>query len=447
MVSLERIAQNTLGEADLRGMGMQRTMPAYKVAVSERGATPVAEYSCEVATRPEELARLRAQWAHLAARAATDTQLFQSPFWSDAWVAAFHDIDARNCSPLVVVVRDAGGAPVLVWPLMRVRYSLNVTVITWLSDPYGQYGDVITSLRGAALRQALETALEAIAREGADLVRLKFVREDAVIAPFLKACFRQTGESYGAPWLDLTPYAKPDDLEGRYTRTQRRRRRKIQKRLEKHLGADISFRRLTDLDEIRAAIPVLLENKREWLRGRGLVSRALFHDRAEDFLLRLAEGMGAERKGPEFVLTVTEAGGRQLSWEVGFRWKRRHYAYITAHLPELTDFSIGRLHMHLAQRLAVADGMRVFDLLVPAAPHKKSWSSDVTPVHNHFLPLTLRGRLLGQAYLCHLRPMLRDIYHRLPAGVRSFLHLSDLHEHDEGVTSRQNACDLQRTHE
>jgi CelD/BcsL family acetyltransferase involved in cellulose biosynthesis len=315
---------------------------------------------------------------------------------------------------------------------MRVRYSLNVTVITWLSDPYGQYGDVITSLRGPALDDALATALAAISREGADLVRLKFVREDALIAPFLRRHFRQTGEAYGAPWLDLAPYATPDDLEKRYTRTQRRRRRKIYKKLEKHLGAGLCFRRVTDLGEMRAAIPVLLENKREWLRQRGLVSRAIFHDRAEEFLLSLVTEMGARDEGAECILTVLEAGGRQLSWELGFRWKGRHYAYLTAHRPELTDFSIGRLHMHLAQRLAVADGMRVFDLLVPAAPHKKSWSSDIAPVRNHFLPLTVRGRLLGQAYLCHLRPMIRDIYHRLPAGVRSFLHLSDIHEHDEG---------------
>ena len=149
--------------------------------------------------------------------------------------------------------------------------------------------------------------------------------------------------------------------------------------------------------------------------------------------------MAADPEGPEFVLTAIEGAGRQLSWELGFRWKGRHYAYITAQAPDVRHLSIGRLHMYFSQAQAVADGMQVFDLLVPAAPHKKSWSSDVAPVRNHFLPLTLRGRLLGQAYLCHLRPMLREIYHRLPAGVRSFLHLSDIHEYDT-----EDAHDLSR---
>ncbi len=433
MTGVERILRETLGEADLRDMGMHRTIPLPRSLAPGEGTTPVSTpFSCEIATRPQELAELRPEWEGLAASAGTDIQLFQAPAWNDAWVGTFGEAPAGRCTPLVTVVRDARGRAVLVWPLMRVRYPLGLTVITWLSDPYGQYGDVITSLRGAALDNALDLALNSVMRQGADLVRLKFVREDAAIAPFLRQRFHQTGESYGAPWLDLSPYATPDDLERRYTRTQRRRRRKIRARLERHLGAEISFRRVTDLAEIRVAIPELLESKRDWLRRRGLVSRAIFHERAEDFLQHLAETMTGEEDTPEFVLTVTEADGRQLSWELGFRWKSRHYAYITAHRPELTDFSIGRLHMHLAQRLAVAEGMKVFDLLVPAAPHKKSWSSHVTRVHNHFLPLTLRGRLLGQTYLCHLRPMIRDIYHRLPAGVRSFLHLSDIHEHDEG---------------
>ena len=433
MNSMEKVIWDAPGQADLREVDMPRTIPVYRPATAAAAARPaVASWSCEAISRPEELAELQAEWAWLSRHGGRDTQLFQSATWNNAWIEAFHGIENRRCKPLVIVVRNARGAPVLIWPLKRVRYSMRLTVLTWLSDPYGQYGDVMTTLSGRELEEALTLALDAITREGADLVRLKFVREDAAIAPFLKKHFRQTSETYGAPWLDLSPYATPEELEQRYTRTQRRRRRKIRKRLERHLGVEPVFRRITDPREIRQAIPQLLEHKRNWLREKGLVSRALFNDRAEGFLHRLAEHMAASTDGTEFVLTAMEANGRQLSWELGFRWKGRHFAYITAQLPELRPLSIGRLHMHHSQRQAVADGMRAFDLLIPAAPHKKSWSSGVAPVHNHFLPLTLRGRLLGQAYLCHLRPMLRDIYHRLPAGVRSFLHLSDIHEHDEG---------------
>ena len=433
MSILDRTFRQSVRGGGPHGLDMREAMTLLRpLPADETDMTASGPYACHVATSAGDIARLREDWHWLACHAGADTQGFQTPAWGEAWTDVFADAEGEQRRPFIITVRDAGGEPVVVWPLMRVRYPFQLTVITWLSDPYGQYGDVITSLRGRDLERALDPALRAIAREGADLVRLKFVREDAAIAPFLRARFRHTGESYGAPWLDLTPYATPDELEKRYSRTQRRRRRKIENRLLRHFGAQPVFRRLVSPEEIRAALPSLLEHKRRWLRGKGLVSRALFHDGALDFLLRLAERMAAEPQEPEFVLTTMEVGGRQLSWEMGFRWKGRHYAYLTAQIPEARSFSIGRLHMYHSQRLAVEDGMRAFDLLVPAAEHKRSWSSGVAPVRNHFLPLTLRGRLLGQGYLCHLRPMMREVYHRLPAGMRSFLHLSDIHEQEDG---------------
>ena len=405
------------------------------VAVQEAGA-----WRCEVVCTAQELEALADEWRALERQAGQGAQTFQSSAWVLAWEDAFRGLNGAKYEPHVIVVRDGAGRAVLIWPLMRVRYPLNLTLITWLSDPFGQYGDVITSLSGAALHGAMKAALDMLkADDGADLLRLKFVRADAVAASFLRQHALQTAEEYGAPWLDLSPYATPDDLEKRYNRTQRRRRRKIINRLKKHLGVEPSFRRLTDAGEIRTAISAMLENKRQWLREKGLVSRALFHERAEPFFQRLAERMMADAQGPDFVLSVLEANGEQLSWEMGFRWKGRHLAYMTAQRSDVRAFSIGRLHMHHSQSLAVADGMQVFDLLVPAAPHKESWSSHVEEVRNYFLPLSLRGRLLGQTYLCHLRPLLREAYHRLPAGVRSFLHLSEIHEHDKAEACPQGA--------
>jgi len=74
--------------------------------------------------------------------------------------------------------------------------------------------------------------------------------------------------------------------------------------------------------------------------------------------------------------------------------------------------------MELSQKRALRDGMRVFDLLVPVAPHKKTWSSAVEPVREYFMPLTVAGRILGGTYLCHLRPLLRRVVERLPRGMR-----------------------------
>lgn len=399
-----------------------------------------AAYHCEVACSDEQMRALLPQWRRLQQQAGRDIHGFQTAHWAQSWLQAVQSSkngQQGGCSPCILTVRDAKGELVLLWPLMREHYPLRLTVITWLSDPYGQYGDVLTSLSGEQLDAAMDVALRELRRQGGDLVRLRHVRADAAAFPWLSRRFRKSSDACAAPWLDLAAFSSVEELEGRYSGKQRRRRRKLHKALARHLGTEPRLRIMTSGQEVHAAISRIIACKRQWLKEKGLVSRALFSGHVEAFLHELANNMplGQTRDAhqPAFVISVLEANGRQISWEIGMRYQRRHYAYITAHEPEFTRFSIGRVHMDLAQQQALRDGMKVFDLLVPDAPHKKSFSDHATPVSGFFLPLSMRGRLLGQTYLNHLRPFLRDVYHRIPPEIRRMLRLSDMVDHDHGM--------------
>ena len=421
-------------------------LPVNNVVAKQTGGLPAAApvLHCEIARDPRQVLALQEAWQRLQGQGGRDNQGFQTLQWNLAWMNAFLGADAGDSvrfEPCVVLVRDGhDGTPLLLWPLMRESYPLGMSVISSMSDPFAQYGDVITTLSGTELQAALELALQTLKQEQADLVRLRFVREDAAIAPFLQQHFMKSCEDCAAPWLDLTGFASPEELDKRFNRKQRRRRRKIRKKIRQQLGAEPTLRLMQGVAEIRAAIGVILDCKRQWLKHKGLVSRALFDGHTEAFLLALAEAMppwtadaGADDATPRLVLSVMEAQGRQLSWEIGFRYRGRHYAYITAHLPELTHLSLGRLHMDLLQKRTWQDGMRVYDLLVPDAPHKRTWSSHKTPVSGYYLPLSRRGRLLGQAYLNHLRPFMRKVYHRMPPQLRRMLRLSDMMEHEHSA--------------
>ena len=377
-------------------------------------------WRAEVMEGRSAIEALADEWRALQARAAADTQAFQSHGWCAAWAQTC--LDDRREEPLIVTVRR-GGELVLLWPLMRTRLG-PLRAIVWLSDPFCQYGDVISSLKGDDLAHALGLAWREIRDAGrADLIRLRHVRADAVAAPFLRHRARLAGVEEGAPWLDLTAFADEAAYEARYTRSQRRRRRKIRQRLEKARG-QLAFARLDDGEEMRRAIARLVAQKRAWLAARGLYSRPIAHRRLEVFFIRLMEagGDGAAR----LVVSQTSANGEGIAWELGLRFKGRHYAYITAHDHTLTDLSPGRLHMDFSQRLAVTDGMRAFDLLVPAAPHKKSWSSSVAVVRDYYLPLSVKGRVIGGGYLRLFRPLARHVYAHLPAGLRRRLGLDRL---------------------
>jgi len=369
-------------------------------------------WEVDVATSLSEMERLEMEWRRFEREHGNDVHAFQSVDWCLAWGRTFLGKD-DGITPFVITVRRAGRL-VLLWPLMRCGMG-PLRALSWFSDPFSQYGDVLTALDGAPLMAALERAWQVV-RDLArvDIVRLRHVRDDARIAPFLKASFKRAAWRDGAPWMDLTLYPSVDAYEKRYSKEQRRRRKRIRKSLEKRFGEKLEFEFVPAGEEIGEDIERLVEEKRAWLTGKGLMSRPLANPRLVEFLSRLP----AEGEGLRMVITRMRAGEHRISWELGFRYKGRHYGYITAHERTLTRSSPTRLHMDLSQKQALSDGMRVFDLLVPVADHKKTWSSAVEPVREYFMPMTTAGRILGETYLRHLRPLLRKAVERLPKGLR-----------------------------
>lgn len=356
---------------------------------------------------------LAGEWRELAARGGRDIHFFQTVEWCRAWVA--HGRGARSENPVLVTVRDEGGRLELLWPLMRTRFG-PLRLLRWLSDPFSQYGDVLSVLKGESLAAALEASWRRIlAIGGVDIIRLRHVRADAVVADFLAARCPSAGTE-GAPALDLSLYPSEAALAARYDRRQRRRRRRIRRRLEELFGP-VRFCRLEEPGQVRAAIDRLIAEKRLWLDEKGYYSRPLKWPGLADVFATLARLSGNDA-GAGLVVTEMRAGPRPVSWELAFRYRGRHYCYITAHDHELTRLSPGRLHMDLSQRLALREGMRVFDLLVPAAAHKRSWSDHVVTVRDYYRPLTLRGRLIGEGYLRVARPLARRLYLAAPEGLR-----------------------------
>ena len=347
----------------------------------------------------DALGRLKADWARLEARSGPGRHVFQGFEWIMAWAEAY---DPR----LTVVTGYRHGELVFAWPLMQVRVG-PVRVLRWLTEPHGQYGDVLVAA-GECPRQWAAAALDHLASEtSADIIRLRHVRADAAIAPFLEAAFRSSNMDDAAPSLDLTAFADEAAYEARYTSTQRKRRKKLRKALEDRFGP-VRFAILTDPARRASSIRAALAEKARWVDDRGRHNRILACPNLAGFLDRLAAG------GSGLVVSELTAGGQPLSWEIGLRHGNTHFCFITAHENALTDFSPARLHMDHSQRQALRDGLATFDLMVPDDAYKDSWCSSRTPTRDHHLPLTPLGKLYGTGYLENLRPVLREAYRVAP---------------------------------
>lgn len=357
-----------------------------------------------------ELKVIAADWQALEAEAAPRRLAFQSLGWITAWAAHY----GEDCSPVIVTARR-GGRLVLVWPLMLAQKG-PIALLHWLTEPFSQYGDALLAPR-EDLTLLMDAALDTIrAARIADTIRLRHVRTDAAIAPWLDGHFRDARFTEHAPFLDLTAFTDEAAYDARYSAAQRKRRKKIRRSLEEDFGP-VSFSLLRGAG-CAPVIASAIAEKSHWVEARGRHNRILRCPRIAAFLAALGQ---STLHGAELVVSEMKAGGRAVSWEIGLRAGGVHYAFITSHLKDLTDYSVARLHMDLSQRQALRDGMRVFDLMLPHDAYKDSWSSSATAVHDYHLPLTPKGRIYGRLYLEALRPVLRDSYYRMPPGLLKLL--------------------------
>jgi CelD/BcsL family acetyltransferase involved in cellulose biosynthesis len=387
------------------------TRPAAATAgrriVSEVTHLPAGAH-LSLVTSATGLAALAQEWKRLEDMAANPLIVFQSHDWLSAWSDTY--ATEGSAEPLIVT-GYSGGKLVFAMPLVR-TIRKGIRMARWLSDPFAQYGDIVLAA-GYCPRQWVAAAVTFLKQiKDIDLLWLRYVRNDAAFRPYAEMHMHKAHLSEKAAWLDLTRFADEAAYEARYTSQQRKRRKKIRKELET-IGP-LEFRRLPPGPASALALNQAFAEKNAWLEERARQNRVIGCPMHQVFLKRLQ----SSRSGLEVVVSELTAGGKPLSWEVGLRYRGHHFAYITSHVNALTDLSPARLHMDLSQRMALRDGMKVFDLMVPFDPHKESWSSNTTGTEDYYLPLTATGHMFGRIYLETLRPFLRKAYYTAPTTLR-----------------------------
>jgi CelD/BcsL family acetyltransferase involved in cellulose biosynthesis len=383
------------------------TAETHLVGASTRSIAHAPAATLSLVTTPAALRELEQKWRALEFQTQNHTSVFQSFDWVMAWADTY--IGHRPNTTLHILAGYDKEELVFIWPLMRSK-RLGISVLSWLTDPFGQYGDVMCR-KGEPSKKWIESSISFLKRlNDVDILRLRHVRSDSHMASHAAQLFVDGLMPEGAPYLDLSQYADEAAYDARYTSVQRKRRKKIRKALE-DLGP-VTFERLPAGICADAAIQQAISEKNAWLSERGRMNRVLCCPGHIDFLKNLSRRLGGS---VEVVVTEMKAGDKPVSWEVGFRHRGTHFGYITSHMNALTDLSPGRLHMDLSQRACLNDGMQAFDLMVPNDTHKESWSSAVVATNDYFLPLSFAGSAIGHVFIRWLRPIVRNVYYKLDA--------------------------------
>jgi CelD/BcsL family acetyltransferase involved in cellulose biosynthesis len=364
-------------------------------------------------TSPSHLGALSDQWQTLEQNCSVTPSVFQSFAWIKSWSDNYAQPDCQH--EIHIVAGFIKNKLVFALPLMK-SCHLGVSTLNWATDPLGQYGDVLCD-KTQNITKWMSASLRFIGRlKGIDIIRLRHVRQNSAIESFAAKYFTDAKLHEQAPYLDLTPFTSEAEYDARYNSQQRKRRKKIRTKLEE-MGA-VEFRTLPVGSINDQAMAEAIREKNEWLSERGRFNRIMGCPQHVRFLQSLSRNTAVDF---EFVTTELSAGGKPVSWEIGFNYKGTHFAYITSHVNSLTDLSPGRLHMDMSQRLALSSGQERFDLMVPNDHHKESWCSAKIDTKDYFYATSWRGKLYGNVYLSTLRPAIRNAYYKLPQQVLKLL--------------------------
>lgn len=353
----------------------------------------------EIASGFDAIGRLRPLWS--AAEARDGVGAFER---FELVSAAAQLAERHGAEPLVAVVRRKSGPSLL--PLRRER-QLGARVAVPLVHPLAQYANVA----GAPLCPDDLAALCALlARKGTDVLLLRKVRHDSG----LHAALARHGQSLRAGdmahYIDLATFGTFSAYEGSFSSRTRRNRRQRLQRLEAQVGP-LSFEVLRGADAA-AAFDTALAWKRAWLEKRG-ISSPVFDAGDWERLLRGAVSTCGT------IVTALKAGPAPIAIEIGFQDRTDYVSYLGAFDDALGGFSPGQEQMLRTIAWCFEQGFARYDLLAPADAYKQHWSRTGTGVmlDDYAIALTHVGRGVAELRR-HVRPLARDLYHRLPPEMR-----------------------------
>ena len=234
-----------------------------------RCAPTRAHLRTETITTLQPFLDLEDQWDQLVRNSQTDRAFF-SHAWFRAWWDAF-----GNGKGLFVVCVWNGDSLVGAAPLYRIRgrfKGLPVRELLFMANGYSEESGIIID---ASESNVLETMFSYLSRECRDwdLMNLNRVRLDSALWRERNECFVATGLSLQTSSSMRVPYVEIDRGWQEFLASKSRKFRKtLRSRANKISRSQEAFatRKITDSDEICAALPELLRiSSASWKAGEG----------------------------------------------------------------------------------------------------------------------------------------------------------------------------------
>lgn len=388
--------------------------PIAAASVPEPSIAAATDTAFELITQRADFDRLETEWNALFDRAGRSAQVFQTFAWNWHWANHYLGTSPGGIQgvELSIVTARRGGKLIMVWPLVAERVR-GIRQIFWMGEPVSQYGDVVIddiADRMDVMAGAWEF-LKTHAR--GDLLRLRKVRADALVAPLLESLGALPSNMQKAPFLDLSSAKTFADYEQRYSPRWRRNRRRLMRRLEEQ--GPVTFERLHKGARARDLAVHAIELKTKWLADRGLVSHALSDARMARFFADAAE---ARVHDTGCIVSVVSSSGEPAALDVSFACKGRLAMHVIVFNLKYEKAGAGALLTEQCLKDAFKEGATTLDMLAPGDNYKLDWADDALEVNDWSMPMSLAGQAYARIYLGFVRDHLKSAMAAMPQSLR-----------------------------
>ena len=336
---------------------------------------------------PRSLEALGPEWSVLFEACGRPHQVFQTFEWLATWASVYLDRRTR----LAIVTGRRDGRLVLVWPLV-VRRVAGIRILTGMGAPLGQYTDALVApeVDAAGLDAALDHAMSL----SIDVVALRRVRDDAVLASLMRRRVGAPSHRQASPHVDFAGAPSAAAFEARFPSKLRSSRRRRRRRLEER--GTIAFTSHGPSPAAAELAVAAIAFKRDWARRAGLPAPALLDPRFARFF---ATACAAGDRAPALRVSALRCGDDIAGIEISVACKGELFGHVLAPNPAFAALGVGGILAESTVVAALEQGFSQIDLLAPADAYKCEWTTTTVGVADYEIAKTLAGALYARLWL------------------------------------------------
>ena len=356
---------------------------------------------------------LKDEWQSLEAACSEDFTYFQNYEWCIEYYKQFADDLADKHSPIpqVFVLRKEQ-KPVIIWPLMRIQSRAGLKILTTATEPLGQYCNLLfdASIFNETIGKA--TLKLIIEHSKSDTVSLNNYPSNCLIDKIIGNQGIRENSNLESSILDLTQYENWDAYSKTLSGSQRKTRRRLNKKLEAE-GELVYKVHKAGTDDYARIISLALKMKKKWLietgRKPGILDDECTKAMFENLKPFSSNNTDTHYSGP--LVHALSVNDKTIAIEMGMQKAGRYYSYLGAIDWDWNDYSPGKVQMAMAQEWAMNEGIKYFDLLHDPSEYKSSWTNHTHSVISRNIPITFKGYVYSKLWKTYMRPKLKSLYH------------------------------------